>query len=161
VSEAISDFPNVSGYKNLEPRALARLITNWFERVAGAIPPEDYKPMATGETKQLYLAPGLGEISLYYLGSRYLPRSAEQPGRPLQQCEYTLTMSEIPADSQQQDSEPIGWWMPLHLEYGPKLVLDDTAATEELLGSTAEQRQNLEKILDGLQAAYITKAAQG
>lgn len=159
MSEVAADYAGSSGYKNLEPRALVGLISNWFERVAEVIPPTEYTTMFAGETKTLYPLQGLGEICLEYNGSRYLPRRDDEPNRPLQACTYRLSMREESSGLPEADPpEPLSWWMPLHMEYGPKLVLDTHATVEELVGSTKEQRERLERLLGGLQTAFVAAA---
>lgn len=153
MSEVVAEEPHASGYKNLELSSLVGLINDWFESVVEAIPPSEYTTMAAGEARKLHMAPGLGEISLAYLGSRYLPRTDDQPMRPLQECTYTLTM----AESDSASGEPLGWWMKAHLASGPKLVLDTPASLEDLLGSTVEQRARLETVLRGLKETFVSR----
>jgi hypothetical protein len=154
MSEAVADSPRLSGYKTHESRALTNLLNNWFEGVVQVIPPEKYTGLGAGDAAPLCDVQGLGQITLRYEGSRYQPRTDDEPNRPLQRCEYTLSMGDG-----REGADAVGWWMPLHMEYGPKLVVDTPASTEELMGSTSEDRRNLERLVGGLHFAYISAVA--
>jgi hypothetical protein len=151
MSEAVADFPQPSGYKNLETRALAGLINNWFDQVASDIAPDDYKHLPAGAVAE-YVFAGMGKVSLRYLGSRYLPRDCNEPHRPLQQCDYVLS---IEADRGQSAERASGWWMPAHMVEGPTLMLDERVTAEDFVGTTIEERMKLEQTIGRLQAAFL------
>ena len=162
MSEAVADLSYSSGYGHFESRALANLITHWFEQVAAVIPPEKYTKLEPGRTAPLLPASDLGEIAIRYEGSRPTPKAEYEHDQsvPLQTCEYTLFMTEGDVNRSPQESVPLGWWMPLHMEYGPKLVIDAAVAPEEIIGGTPEDRQRLEKLLSGLVEAYTSPEAE-
>ena len=151
MSEAVADFASSLGYDSLESPTLAEKINDWFNNVVELIPPETYTAMPAGTTERLHVVPGLGEISLRYEGASYLPKQEDHPNCPLQKFNYTLAMR---ADSTPEQPEPVGWWMPLRMVYGPQLALDANAEAEELVGSTIEQRQTVEYVLGALSFSY-------
>lgn len=155
--QAIGDEPRRSGYREYEAKTTTTLLNSWFRSVAEVIPHETHKYLHSGQFADIHTVPGVGKIIARYDGSTpHEHIDPDDPHEPL--CDYLLRLYMVAEDVDVRDPQATGtgWHMQFAQSYRGALSPATPAAAEELIGSTSEQRTELEGILRKLHDSYVS-----
>jgi hypothetical protein len=151
--QVIGDEPRRSGYREYETKTTATLINTWFKGVAAVLSHEAHKNLHIGQFQDIHTEPGVGKIVARYEGCT--------PHASLGDYLLRVYMVAEGFDVRDTQATGTGWHMQFTQTYGGKLKPMTPAATEELMGSTSEQRTELEAMLKELHDSYVSKEQPG